>query len=525
MQRKNYQAIDETGAAIMLPLIDVFVSGTLTRADLFSDDLPSPTPLSNPFTGGSNGRFGFYTPDGLVDIFVNVTYSLEAELFDYTLDLTPAAVGVTSINGETEAAQTIVIDASGNDAGIVSSGGVHTISLPSASGSARGLLNPFDYTRFNNKLETLAGLSAASINLVIGNVGSDANIAPLGTTITINLPTASATKRGLLASADFSTFAAKQNAITGGTSAQYVRGDLALVTLLTTVVPEGSNLYFTTARARGAISATAPVAYNSSTGVISMAAATGAANGYLTAANFTTFNNKLGTLNTLTGATQTFSVGSTGTDFAIVSSGSNHAFNLPNASATARGLISTGAQTIAGAKLFTSPITEMKDGEVLAVDGLQALLTTSNTVDTSLAEEGVSSDILSAPSSVNRIYRLHFAGNIRVGTGGTDTFRYRLYLGTVLVFDTGAIDPTAATAMAYDGWIDLTVRTAGATGVVQASGHMILGDTTAALFPSDVNATAVVLTGTPELKSTILFSASDPTNQINESQFVVQILN
>jgi hypothetical protein len=49
-----------------------------------------------------------------------------------------------------------------------------------------------------------------------------------------------------------------------------------------------------------------------------------------------------------------FSVGSSGADFNISQSGSGITFNLPDASTTARGLITTGSQTIAGAKTLTA---------------------------------------------------------------------------------------------------------------------------------------------------------------------------
>jgi hypothetical protein len=60
----------------------------------------------------------------------------------------------------------------------------------------------------------------------------------------------------------------------------------------------------------------------------------------------------IGTLNTLTGATQTFAAGTSGSDFNISSVGTTHTFNIPDAATSARGLVTTGSQTFGGDKGF-----------------------------------------------------------------------------------------------------------------------------------------------------------------------------
>jgi hypothetical protein len=59
-------------------------------------------------------------------------------------------------------------------------------------------------------------------------------------------------------------------------------------------------------------------------------------------------------LNSLTSATQTFATGSAGTDFAIASAGTSHTFNLPTASATNRGLLSSADWSTFNSKIGVS---------------------------------------------------------------------------------------------------------------------------------------------------------------------------
>ncbi len=82
-------------------------------------------------------------------------------------------------------------------------------------------------TTFTTGLNALNGLTEQVQSFATGTAGTDFGITSAAAVHTFNLPTASATNRGALSSADWTTFNGKFNTPSGTTS-QYVRGDGSL---------------------------------------------------------------------------------------------------------------------------------------------------------------------------------------------------------------------------------------------------------------------------------------------------------
>ena len=75
-----------------------------------------------------------------------------------------AGTGITAMNGLTGAVQTIATGTTGTNFNVVSSGTAHTFNLPTASATNRGALSSADWTTFNNKLSTATTLLYQSQN-------------------------------------------------------------------------------------------------------------------------------------------------------------------------------------------------------------------------------------------------------------------------------------------------------------------------------------------------------------------------
>lgn len=232
------------------------------------------------------GRFEYYTgsswaqilpgSDVPFSILQNGTNTTANMLVGPGASLAPTGAGVITANAfiGTGSATNAIDLASGEVSGVlpIAAGGTGLTGVPSNGALLIG----------NGSGYALSNLSAGS-NITITNSAGGIQISASGLEGVLNfqaplsrsgadvsIPQANASTDGYLSSIDWSAFNSKESSIIAGTNAQYWRGDKSWQTLNTSAVPEGANQYYTDARARAAISASAPVLYDNLTGGISI---------------------------------------------------------------------------------------------------------------------------------------------------------------------------------------------------------------------------------------------------------------
>jgi hypothetical protein len=236
----------------------------------------------------------------------------------------------------------------------------------------------------------------------------------LSSDLTISIPQASGSVNGYLGSTDFATFNAKQNAITLTTT-----GTSGAATLV------GSTLNI-------------PNYADTDTGITS--------------------------LNGLTALTQTFAVGTSGTDFGISSATSTHTFNLPTASATNRGALSSADWTTFNNKASTADL-----ANYLPLAG------------------GTLTGALNGTSAV-------FGSSITSGaTGASDGSLILNRASDGLSVANFSIDTTNGFAKLYTEYTFLTFSTEGAERARFVQGNFLLGTTTNSTYKLDVNGNTRVI--------------------------------
>ncbi len=254
---------------------------------------------------------------------------------------------------------------------ITNTAGILTGSAPIVVTPGIGILNVSCPTCgiAGSGISTLNTLTGTTQTFATGTGGSDFNISSSGTTHTFNIPDASASSRGLITTGT-QTFAGSKN-FTGivqfnaagtGTATQFLDNSANTSFAFNAFTPD-----LRIANVRGFVWSSTDQAFGppdlgvhrNSAGVLEINNGSIGTLRDLTLRNLTVSGTCTGcatsaisTLNTLTGATQTFATGTGGSDFNISSSGTTHTFNIPDASASNRGVVTTGTQTFAGNKTF-----------------------------------------------------------------------------------------------------------------------------------------------------------------------------
>lgn len=187
--------------------------------------------------------------------------------------------------------------------------------------------------------------------------------------------------------------------------------------------------------------------------------------------------NGLVTLNGLTGQTQTFATpGTTGTDVNWSSAGTAHTLNIPDASATARGLINNSSQTIGGAKTFNT--------QIQPVAGLRTNATVQNANLNVPSGNG-------AGTQTDASYVFEGATTVayKVGIrgGNNDALSTGLSFGNVIIGSTAVTEATSGTHALMANLVLKPIAVTNAAGATTNAATLYVEGVTTGITPSNGN--------------------------------------
>ena len=242
------------------------------------------------------------------------------------------------------------------------------------------------------------------------------------------------------------------------------------------------------------------------------------------------------TINSQSGSSQTLTAGTSGTDFAVSSSANVHTFNLPNASSTARGALTSGDWVTFNNKVATGRQilagTGLAGGGSLAGDVTLTLAPTSSSIASALGDEtGTGSVVFNSSPTISTPT---INGVVAWQSGTRQTFAPNSSSSGVNIGSV-SVDPSGLSN--GDLWVNSTsgrirTRVAGASADIATGGQYDINVTTLIYVLNmiiDLNAAqyqTVSLTGNTTLtttsrpsagsrSATVFFAASGGTRTVN----------
>lgn len=287
--------------------------------------------------------------------------------------------------------------------------------------------------------------------LMIRKQGSWHGLATVGGMDTSDIGNFSTKTRSLLSAGPGMSY----NSATGvmsNTGVLSVNGSSGVISMNTDQITEGpGNKYFTDSRSRSALAASAPITYNASSGNISIDKANTIKDGYLSAADWNTFNNKQAAGNYLTGLSGDVSASGPGSAAATISNGAVSFSKMQ--SITTNKLLGSGASGTA--------IREISLGSGLSFTG-STLNTVNNGTVTSFSTGNLSGLFTSSVSTPTSTPALSFSLNAQSantifaapdGSSGTPAFRslVKADLPSSIVYNNQSNTYTAGSKQVFAG--------------------------------------------------------------------------